>query len=302
MAESSTPSTLPEPSAQKHQESAKATFSFTSDCTGFRDVAEPAEEIPVCWICLDPGSPDRPLALPCRCPRYCHNVCLARWQLQSAGTRKETHCEFCDGPLPDWRMMLTPDCGANAPAIMNVNFDGKTYSFEVRPGASGYLQFTEAIRHAFQLPTDSELNITFTCDEPCASKESQGGNLLTLQGPGAYDAAVYCASVSAARRQMQARHSNRAASSPNLMSPVDTNVHGSCEERSELQRSQTIGQNRQILRPEEFMSQATTPSMGSPSASSTHVELGERRQEIGERRTWSRIGSRIRALFSRIRK
>lgn len=49
---------------------------------------------------------------------------------------------------------------------MNVNFEGKTYSFEVKPGTSGYLQFTEAIRHAFHLPPDSELNITFTCDEP----------------------------------------------------------------------------------------------------------------------------------------
>jgi len=33
-------------------------------------------------------------------------------------------------------------------------------------GADGYRQFTEAIRRAFHLPDDSELNITFTCDEP----------------------------------------------------------------------------------------------------------------------------------------
>ena len=50
---------------------------------------------------------------------------------------------------------------------MNVSFEGKTYSFEVKPGSTGYMQFTEAIRQAFQLPIDSELNITFTCDEPC---------------------------------------------------------------------------------------------------------------------------------------
>ena len=62
--------------------------------------------------------------------------------------------------------MLTPQCGANAPAVMNVNFDGRTYSFEVKPGPDGYRQFTEAIRRAFSLPDDSELNITFTCDEP----------------------------------------------------------------------------------------------------------------------------------------
>lgn len=80
--------------------------------------------------------------------------------------RKETHCEFCDSTLPDWKSTLTPVCGADAPAVMNVNFDGQTYSFEVKPGSAGYKQFTQAIREAFSLPEDSELNITFTCDEP----------------------------------------------------------------------------------------------------------------------------------------
>lgn len=133
---------------------------------------------------------------------------------------------------------------------------------QVKPGPEGYRQFTEAIRRAFNLPDDSELNITFTCDEPttgsagavaawgiraagaataavsarrrgvepaepapllapdlhamCADRAPaltapapprlpvpaavDNGSLLTLQGSGAYDAAVHCASVSAARR------------------------------------------------------------------------------------------------------
>lgn len=50
----------------------------------------------------------------------------------AACARRETHCEFCDRMLPDWKKTLTPTCGANAPAVMNVNFDGRTYSFEVR--------------------------------------------------------------------------------------------------------------------------------------------------------------------------
>ncbi len=151
----------------------------------------------MCWICLDLGGE---LVYPCRCPRMAHKACLARWQLQSAGTRKETHCEFCDSVLPDWKHALTgPKAtqAVSAPAIMNVNFDGKTYSFEVEPGPDGYRKFTEAIRMAFELPDDSELNITFTCDEPTLPEV---GSLLTLQGPGAYDAAVHCASLSAARR------------------------------------------------------------------------------------------------------
>ena len=35
---------------------------------------------------------------------------------------------------------------------------------------------------------------------------SIAGSLLTLQGAGAYDAAVHCASVSAARRMLQQRY------------------------------------------------------------------------------------------------
>ena len=104
----------------------------------------------------------------------CTTLSTARPSIRSLLRRRETHCEFCDSILPDWKSTLTPVCGANAPAVMNVNFDGQTYSFEVKPGPAGYKQFTQAIREAFSLPEDSELNITFTCDEPsqgmCVSK------------------------------------------------------------------------------------------------------------------------------------
>lgn len=46
--------------------------------------------------------------------------------------RREVACEFCDRQLPDWKKTLTPVYGASAPAVMNVNFDGRTYSFEVQ--------------------------------------------------------------------------------------------------------------------------------------------------------------------------
>lgn len=49
--------------------------------------AAQAEDLPVCWICLDGPSIDRPLMHPCRCPSFVHSTCIARWQLQSAGTR-----------------------------------------------------------------------------------------------------------------------------------------------------------------------------------------------------------------------
>lgn len=52
---------------------------------------------------------------------------------------------------------------------MQVNFDGRTYSFEVKPGRDGYERFTAAIRRAFTLPEDSELRISYTCDSAFVS-------------------------------------------------------------------------------------------------------------------------------------
>jgi hypothetical protein len=95
----------------------------------------------------------------------CHNEI-------SSTRRKETHCDFCSKLLPDWKPVLTPAVGVAAPAVMNVNFGGKTYSFEVEHGDEGYKLFTGAIRKAFSLPGDSELNITFTCDDPISGGPS----------------------------------------------------------------------------------------------------------------------------------
>lgn len=210
----------------------------TSSLASLHSLAE-SEDSPICWICLDGAASDKPLYKPCKCPRYCHSSCIARWQLQSAGSRKETHCEFCQETLPDWKQVLTPSCGANAPAVMNVNFDGRTYSFEVTPGENGYKLFTEAIRNAFNLPEDSELNITFTCDEPSTEAAESAnccnlaaGALLTLQGAGAYDAAVHCASVSAARR-MASQPSSTASEGSRLQSQGSSSSASSASSTSE---------------------------------------------------------------------
>ena len=45
------------------------------------------DEKEVCWICLEGGSEENPLVAPCKCPRKGHAKCLARWQLQSAGSK-----------------------------------------------------------------------------------------------------------------------------------------------------------------------------------------------------------------------
>ena len=41
----------------------------------------------VCWICLEEETEDQCLVAPCKCPRKAHPKCLARWQLQSAGSK-----------------------------------------------------------------------------------------------------------------------------------------------------------------------------------------------------------------------
>lgn len=102
---------------------------------------------------------------------YCLHQCLTVALLHAR--RRELFCDFCNSRLPEWKNVLTPSCGATAPAVMNVNFDNKTYSFQVAPGPDGYKQFTEAIRKAFRLPDDSELNITFTCDEPSSGRDGE---------------------------------------------------------------------------------------------------------------------------------
>ena len=56
------------------------------------------DSAPVCWVCLCPGEPDRPLSAPCACPRPVHERCLARWQLQQAGREEETTCRSGGGP------------------------------------------------------------------------------------------------------------------------------------------------------------------------------------------------------------
>lgn len=319
-------------------------------CTSSTD-----EEKNVCWICLEGDSTGRPLVQPCKCPRYCHSRCLARWQLQSAGTkyaflrscscqeqyfwiRRESECDFCNERLPDWRQVLSYDLSElDAPAIMNVNFEGKTYSFEVTPGTSGYVQFTEAIRQAFRLPADSDLNITFTCDEPCAEAGkhqlfnwqqililwfSKTGNLLTLQGPGAYDAAVYCASISAARRQLGPRPLNHSVTGVHGMEDSDDSTehldrdshHFLTHHRSRtsigIGGSRTRSTQVPVYRPQQFMnSSASAP--GRPRhnrARSVFCLPHTSRQETTTMREggrhpkkgWTKVAKKMRAIYNKL--
>ena len=162
----------------------------------------------VCWICLENHLPGRELVpMPCKCPRFVHSKCIMRWQLQSAGSRKETNCEFCDEALPDWKDAVQDEAaavanGAKVTPIMKVRFNGVTKGFPVTPGPEGKAKFKRDIHEAFDFPPGMKLNITFTCMEPTESNQS-----ITLTGERCFDAAVVCASVAAAKRISHAEES-----------------------------------------------------------------------------------------------
>lgn len=66
----------------------------------FVDVRDrcPVQDVPICWICLDTARPEAHLIQPCNCPRHAHAPCLARWQLQSAGSRQAAYTSTMEGP------------------------------------------------------------------------------------------------------------------------------------------------------------------------------------------------------------
>lgn len=173
----------------------------------------------VCWICLEAsgcgpdgveagvdGVSDVLRRMPCgeRCrQRWAHPRCVARWQLQSAGTRRETHCEFCNELLPDWKSVFTPRGPIpDIPATMTVSVDGIKQAFVVTPGPDGLRQFQTALKAAYLVPEECQLEVAFVCRDPITQSK------LVLSGEATYDAAVFCAWLSAVRRSGSHDHSS----------------------------------------------------------------------------------------------
>jgi hypothetical protein len=85
--------------------------------------------------------------------------------------------------------------------IMVVYFEGQIHRIPVKQGDDGLAEFTAKIRELFRLPEDVDISLTFGCKEPMS------GQHLKLEGTGAFDAAVHCASVAAAERQHKVKKS-----------------------------------------------------------------------------------------------
>lgn len=160
----------------------------------------------MCWICLEPGTVHNDLRQPCQCPRYVHTRCLARWQLQSAGKEEETHCRFCKATLPDWRTSYPARQQNLATPVLTVTCKGRTHRLTARPGPEGCEEFKTQLQQIFGISTDMSFSITFNIKTP------QAGGRLQLHGLACYDAAFYCAAVTAGCRAEQRR--NRQSTSP----------------------------------------------------------------------------------------
>eukprot|EP00775_Hariotina_reticulata_P013231 gene13231-13362_t len=181
-----------------------ASSGASNHCSG--DRAEESSDM--CWICLEEASENgsHKLMSPCKCPRKVHPQCLARWQLQQAGRHEEKFCRFCNAELADWKLHLTPEElkpeVSKVQPIMVVYFEGQIHRIPVKQGPDGLDEFTGKIRELFRLPEDVDISLTFGCKEPMS------GTHLKLEGMGAFDAAVHCASVAAAERQQKIKKSH----------------------------------------------------------------------------------------------
>lgn len=141
-------------------------------------------------------------------------------------------CRFCNEELPDWRV-----CWSSLPVadpVMTVTHEGKTYQVVVRPGPEGRAAFEHTIRRIFRLSPSDSISLTFGCALPQqTSREAAGiischgcdwettslvtlsviiqnlhvtfagGSEVTLSGWESFDAAVFCASLSAGQRRLR---------------------------------------------------------------------------------------------------
>lgn len=146
-----------------------------------------------CWICLsDNGAP---LMKPCACPKVVHAKCLARWQLQKAGTAEELRCRFCESTLPDWRENFGNGGGSVRPT-MSVEYRGDVQIIRLS-GSTGTLDIERVIKETFNIPDDQSLDLSFECTAP------ESDDTLRLQGVAAFPAALHCAAATARRREAE---------------------------------------------------------------------------------------------------
>ena len=110
---------------------------------------------------------------------------------QKKPNSEERRCRFCESVLPDWRPALTPPTLRPASSVMSVRYRGVTHRITYTPSPDGLQQFLEALQ-AIGIKVSSPSQVTFLCRAPDTGAE------MALSGLQAFDAAAYCASITAA--------------------------------------------------------------------------------------------------------
>eukprot|EP00798_Chlamydomonas_sp_ICE-L_P001297 gene1297-32646_t len=170
-----------------------------------------SEDEDTCWICLESSGE---LSQPCSCPRFCHQKCMARWQLQQAGRTEEKYCRFCAQELPDWKSTFLGNGEHHGgiigngqhvvPAevvdpVMVVTLGDKVHRIKVKLGEEGRKEFQLKVRALFNIPDGVDFEVTFRCKAPATGGASTA-DTIQLEGMNSYSAATHCASVMAAQR------------------------------------------------------------------------------------------------------
>ncbi|GAX73398.1 hypothetical protein CEUSTIGMA_g851.t1 [Chlamydomonas eustigma] len=174
--------------------------------------------------------------------------------------REERQCRFCFFTLPDYRPTLLEGLPEPATPVMSVHFGDQIHLVRVEPGPEGRLKFEKDVRTLLGLKHDQAFCVNFECHPP-----GQQNQKLELKGLAAYDAAVFCAGVTAGQRREQ----DAVSSPPAVQKPPYTPLGQMCEQGSSpgpFRASQTTSSTNMqmhetdVQSPVEAMSSAPSSS------------------------------------------
>jgi hypothetical protein len=86
----------------------------------------------------------------------------------SINRSEETHCRFCNEPLPCWKNALFPGSTppANIKPILRVGIRGVDYYIEPKPGKAGLEEFKRTLRSFCELDDEADFDMSFGCSLP----------------------------------------------------------------------------------------------------------------------------------------
>eukprot|EP00951_Prasinocladus_malaysianus_P005786 scaffold40777_cov39-Prasinocladus_malaysianus.AAC.2 len=92
----------------------------------------------------------------------------------------------------DWRASDAIPAGSRSPTVCILH-NGIKYQLEPQTGPEGLRRFRCELAAIMNLPSPDMVKLVFDCIDPFS------GERMTLRGAHTYDAAIFCASVAAAK-------------------------------------------------------------------------------------------------------